>query len=71
MGCQDLRLGKYCCPSKLGDGKESVCCDVDPNPPTTTPYPYPQLSLDGGTTLQPVFSVIVQAIMLIVLAGRW
>jgi hypothetical protein len=38
MGCQDLGLGKYCCPSPTGNETLSQCCDVDPNPPTT-PYP--------------------------------
>lgn len=39
LGCQDLDLGQFCCPSKTGG--PSMCCDVDPNPPPTTPYPQP------------------------------
>lgn len=33
-GCQDLGLGKYCCPRK---GETSVCCNTDPNPPPPKP----------------------------------
>lgn len=31
LGCEDLGLGKFCCPR--GKGNDSVCCDTDPNPP--------------------------------------
>jgi len=37
LGCQDLGLGQYCCPPK-GQGN-NFCCDINPNPPPTTPYP--------------------------------
>lgn len=36
LGCRDLGLGQFCCP-RNGD---KVCCDEDPNPPPTTPYPH-------------------------------
>lgn len=34
IGCEDLGLGKFCCPR---NGQESVCCAIDPNPPKPTP----------------------------------
>jgi len=34
LGCQDLGLGNFCCPGKT-NGTQSVCCNEDPNPPTT------------------------------------
>jgi len=33
-GCEDLGLGKFCCPRK---GQHNVCCNTDPNPPKPTP----------------------------------
>ena len=37
LGCQDLGLGKYCCPQPAAapGGKNAttnVCCDTNPNP---------------------------------------
>ena len=34
---QDLGLGKFCCPQ--GKGKDSICCNTDPNPPPPTISP--------------------------------
>lgn len=42
QGCEDLGLGKFCCPR--GKGQEDVCCNVDPNPPASTASPI----TDGG-----------------------
>lgn len=42
-GCEDLGLGKFCCPQ--GEGKDSVCCNTDPNPPPSTAAP---VVGDGG-----------------------
>jgi len=56
LGCQDLGLGKFCCP-QLGlafgqeKGAQSLCCDVDPNPPPTTPYPQ-SATLGAASTAQ-------------------
>jgi hypothetical protein len=36
-GCEDLGLGKFCCPQ--GKGKDSICCNTDPNPPPPTISP--------------------------------
>jgi len=36
-GCEDLGLGKYCCPK--GNGDDNVCCNTDPNPPPSTAVP--------------------------------
>ena len=33
-GCENLGLGKFCCPRK---GRHSVCCNTDPNPPPPIP----------------------------------
>jgi hypothetical protein len=41
QGCEDLGIGKFCCPRK---GEASVCCNVDPNPPASTAAPI----TDGG-----------------------
>lgn len=32
LGCQDMGLGKFCCPAGKGQDNK-VCCDKDPNPP--------------------------------------
>lgn len=32
MGCEDIGLGKYCCPRA---NSTSVCCNTNPNPPPT------------------------------------
>ncbi|TRY73297.1 hypothetical protein TCAL_13046 [Tigriopus californicus] len=32
LGCRDLGLGQFCCPR---DNGTDVCCNTDPNPPTT------------------------------------
>jgi len=37
QGCEDLGLGKFCCPKGKGDDK--VCCNTDPNPPPSTASP--------------------------------
>jgi len=36
-GCEDLGLGKFCCPR--GNGQHNVCCNTDPNPPPSTAAP--------------------------------
>jgi len=36
LGCEDLGLGKFCCPR---EGQHSVCCNTDPNPPPSTAAP--------------------------------
>merc|ERR1712018_440005 len=33
-GCRDLGLGQFCCPGN-SNTTQSVCCNTDPNPPTT------------------------------------
>lgn len=33
VGCQDLAMGQFCCPS--ANNTKAVCCNTDPNPPTT------------------------------------
>ena len=32
-GCKDVSLGNFCCPSN--EGQSNICCDTDPNAPTT------------------------------------
>lgn len=65
IGCQDLGLGKYCCPSNNnGNETMSVCCDVDPNPPTT-PYPMPASALGTATQLDSMASVIAATLFLV------
>jgi len=34
LGCRDLGLGQFCCPGN-SNTTQSVCCNTDPNPPTT------------------------------------
>jgi hypothetical protein len=60
---QDLGLGKYCCPSASNE-TQSVCCNVDPNPPTT-PYPMPASALGSAARPGSVASIVVAALFLV------
>lgn len=64
MGCQDLGLGKYCCPQN-GNETQSVCCNIDPNPPPTTPYPEPASAIGGATTVTPLVSLTLSALYMV------
>jgi len=63
LGCRDLGLGNFCCPR---NGSDKVCCDTDPNPPSTTPYPHSALT--GGATSQTVATVMQLTTTLLLVA---
>lgn len=60
MGCEDLGLGKYCCPRT---NSTNVCCNTNPNPPKTTARP-----LTGGAGTKTTTSLQAFALSLVVLA---
>lgn len=60
LGCQDLGLGRFCCPR--GRNQSSECCDVDPNPPTT-PYPKSASAIGSATTCSLITPLAFAAIL--------
>eukprot|EP00096_Caligus_rogercresseyi_P001475 TRINITY_DN1239_c0_g1_i1.p1 TRINITY_DN1239_c0_g1~~TRINITY_DN1239_c0_g1_i1.p1 ORF type:complete len:220 (+),score=41.58 TRINITY_DN1239_c0_g1_i1:494-1153(+) len=54
LGCQDLGMGKYCCPR---DNSSSICCDTDPNP-TTTPLPIQSPATGSGQAMGSSYRLI-------------
>jgi len=64
LGCRDLGLGQFCCPSK--EGGQNMCCNTDPNPPPpTTPYPMSQQVGSGSSLAACGVSSILVAFSLI------
>lgn len=59
LGCQDLGLGHFCCPTN--NPNKNVCCNTDPNPPTT---PVPQFVAGSADHLSAVY--VSQLIMVLV-----
>lgn len=64
LGCQDLGLGEYCCPDKVGNGT-STCCDTNPNP---TPPPPKTITAGAQVILCPS---VAAALLLAAVLGRF
>jgi hypothetical protein len=62
FGCQDLGLGRFCCPRK---NQSNQCCDVNPNPSTT---PYPKSQAIGAASTKSVSFMVTATLFLVALS---
>jgi len=64
MMCKDLGYGAYCCPDKININGTNVCCDVNPNPPTTTTVKPPRAgTLSGSPSLHAVSQLVALGLL--------